>query len=438
MAAVSTISTSLAPHGREVVLPDDAPRVRVTAGPGSATQKTWNLRRPCTLIGSRRPAHILLHGRDMSAAHCVIVNTGREVLLKDLHTSAGTLCNSVRIGLTVLSDGDVITVGDTKIQVAIKAPNADADDSGCGEAYSDPTTFRNPISLSFVHAEKTWRIYDAVSLIGRHRSAFLQLDHEHISSRQAVLFRFDSDLAFFDLGGREGILLNGQPTSMAKLRRGDRIRLGPFSLCVGGGDAAGTPKSDAAASGMGSDEANSGQVASGRLDFDADRNGNGTGVLGKGDTSGDLAADAVAISSELDSLRLGITEAWHRLNIPTTEPTSADRESTPVDAEVEKELDSRDAALRGHLHELTVLQERLHDREHEVTALTVRLETEKARVAREQRAASRREKDLQKQTEDLSRREHVFAQRWAKMKQAKCPHCGESIGGPSNGTPPGS
>ena len=157
-----TATSSVSQHGRELVLPDDAPRVRVTAGPGSAVQKTWNLRRPCTLIGSRRPAHILLHGRDMSAAHCVIVNTGREVLLKDLHTSAGTLCNTVRIGLTVLSDGDVITLGDTKIQVAIKSPQLDSDDSGCGNTYTDPTTFRDPVSLTFVHTDRTWLIHDAV------------------------------------------------------------------------------------------------------------------------------------------------------------------------------------------------------------------------------------------------------------------------------------
>ncbi len=46
-----------------VELPSTAPLVRITAGFGSAGQKTWNLRRPVTLLGARRPAHIVLHDR---------------------------------------------------------------------------------------------------------------------------------------------------------------------------------------------------------------------------------------------------------------------------------------------------------------------------------------------------------------------------------------
>ncbi|MCH7808876.1 MAG: FHA domain-containing protein, partial [Planctomycetes bacterium] len=340
----------------------------MTAGPGSAVQKTWNLRRPCTLIGSRRPAHILLHGRDMSAAHCVIVNTGREVLLKDLHTSAGTLCNTVRIGLTVLSDGDVITLGDTKIQVAIKSPQLDSDDSGCGNTYTDPTTFRDPVSLTFVHTDRTWLIHDAVALVGRHRSAFVHLDHETISSRHAVLFRFDSDLAFFNLGGVDGILLNGEPTAMARLRRGDRMRLGPFSLCVGGVGAAETRTSDAEPSALESSCANPDRIVQDRLGS-GDR---GNGAHGNANGPVNLTSDAVAIGSELDSLRKGITEAWKRLNISPSEFADEGDEPKQDESEAENELDARDAALRGHFHDLTVLQEQLHDREPDVTAMTVR------------------------------------------------------------------
>ncbi len=81
-------------------LPSEAPRVRITAGVGSAAQKTWNIRRPVTLIGSKRPAHIVLHDRDISPAHCVIINTGVDVLLKDLYTHSGTLCDDSRVDLT--------------------------------------------------------------------------------------------------------------------------------------------------------------------------------------------------------------------------------------------------------------------------------------------------------------------------------------------------
>ncbi|MBI4718161.1 MAG: hypothetical protein HY763_10180 [Planctomycetes bacterium] len=67
--------TTLPIDRHELELPATAPFVRITAGVGSASQKTWNIRRPVTLIGSTRPAHIVLHDRDVSNAHCVIVNT---------------------------------------------------------------------------------------------------------------------------------------------------------------------------------------------------------------------------------------------------------------------------------------------------------------------------------------------------------------------------
>ena len=75
-----------------------------------------------TVIGSRRPAHIALHDAGICDAHCVIVNTGKDVLLKDLHTPGGTCCKTSRVDLTVLKDGDVITVGETTVQVAINHP----------------------------------------------------------------------------------------------------------------------------------------------------------------------------------------------------------------------------------------------------------------------------------------------------------------------------
>ncbi|MEK7757552.1 MAG: FHA domain-containing protein, partial [Planctomycetota bacterium] len=134
-----------------VELPTDAPLIRITTGMGSAGQKTWNLRRPVTVIGSRRPAHIVLHDEDMSNAHCVIVNTGTEVLLKDLHTSSGTQLNKTRVNLAVLADGDVITLGDTTIQVAIQVPDGGSDDSGFGMKFADPTKFPGPVSLHLIH-----------------------------------------------------------------------------------------------------------------------------------------------------------------------------------------------------------------------------------------------------------------------------------------------
>ncbi|MDO8630680.1 MAG: FHA domain-containing protein [Phycisphaerales bacterium] len=215
-----------------IELPASAPQIRVTAGYGSAGQKTWNLRRPVTLVGSKRPAHIVLHGRDISVAHCAIINTGADVLLFDLHTSSGTYCNKDRVCLAALKDGDVITIGDTKIQVAIRMPTGDADDSGCGEEFVEPTRFRNPLMLSLIHTDKQWKVEEAAVLIGRHDHAAIRLDNPEISMRHAILFRFGGGPVLFDLGSRSGVWVNGQRCEISMLVDGDRLTIGPFGIGV--------------------------------------------------------------------------------------------------------------------------------------------------------------------------------------------------------------
>ena len=203
---MNEITASL--HVPKIELPSTAPQVRITAGMGSVAQKTWNLRRPVTLIGSRRPAHIVLHASDISPAHCVIVNTGRDVLLKDLYTSSGTLCNDASVDLRVLRDGDVITVGTNRIQVAIQAPQRTSDDLDAGSNPVDPTAVHAPVAITLIHTDQQWSVERPVALIGRHESAEILLDDERVSRRHAIFFRFMDGLAVFDIGGENGILVN--------------------------------------------------------------------------------------------------------------------------------------------------------------------------------------------------------------------------------------
>jgi len=109
------------PMERSMTLSADAPTVRVTVGADSVGRKTWNLKRPVTILGSQRRSHIVIRGPAISRSHCVIINTGSDVLLKDLHTPDGTRLNGRLIDLVHLADGDVITVGQTRIEIAITA-----------------------------------------------------------------------------------------------------------------------------------------------------------------------------------------------------------------------------------------------------------------------------------------------------------------------------
>lgn len=65
-------------------------------------------------------------------------------------------------------------------------------------------------------------------VIGRHRSCDLQLSHNSVSRRHAIISRQDDDTGYFleDAGSANGTLLNGVRTDKVVLNSGDKLQLG--------------------------------------------------------------------------------------------------------------------------------------------------------------------------------------------------------------------
>lgn len=401
--------------------PETAPRIRITAGLGSATQKTWNLRRPVTLIGSHRPAHIVLHDRDISHAHCVIVNTGKEVLLKDLHTSSGTLCDGTRIDLTLLQDGNVITVGKMRIQVAIKASEQSCDDSRCGMVFDDPTLFPTPVTVGLLHTDQEWKLHEAVVLVGRHEAAPIWLDHKDIASRHAVFFRFNDQPAVFDLNGQGSVLVNGRPGTVAALSDGDRVSVGPFGLRIGFPCASGTDPL-VSSSPVHPDGANGG----------VDETVNAAAVPSSAGAAGDIDA----LHARLDALRENIDDSWERLNACQVVYEGGSDAAAEGVADTESEehgVEAHDAAIRGRLHDVARCQEQLAERELEIERQFSKLQAEAEILTSRRDAIDKRDAELNRRADEVKRREHAVAQRWTRLFAAKCPQCGEQVGPTESG-----
>ncbi len=386
-------------------LPADAPRVRITAGVGSPAQKVWTIRRPVTLIGSKRPAHIVLHDCDISAAHCVIVNTGTHVLIKDLHTEAGTTCGTSRIDLAILNDGDVIHLGATSIQVAVQMSVTPGAAPRMGYNGDDATTLRKPLSLTLAETDRRWPLREAVTLLGRLPDAPVCLDHEDVSTRRAIIFRFENGTAIYDLDGREATAVNGRPCASGRLAEGDRITIGPFSLLV------------AAASGP---------------DPTAKRDDESSGLP--------KLLDVSQIESELDVLRRNIAESWATLNTWSEETEQDEQASPSPDAAPEeldtrmKNIDVREAELRGRLHDLTQLHGQLVAREQDLRSHLSRVQHEHAALTKSRAAVATQTAELSRRAEELTRREQAVAQRWSRLQTACCPDCGRRLGSADSGS----
>jgi len=203
-----------------------APRIRATAGVGTAGQKTWNLRRPVTVVGSGRNATITLSGPSVAKAHCAIINTGRSVLLKNLSGPKSTVCNGKPVNLATLNDGDVIQIDTLRIQVAIQGGKDQNEKTGIGIAYEDPLRASHPFLLRRPDQSGEWRIEEAVCVIGRQPGLAVQLDDQEVSLAHAILFECDGQLALCDLGSRTGTWLNGERQTLAFVASGAKIRVG--------------------------------------------------------------------------------------------------------------------------------------------------------------------------------------------------------------------
>lgn len=218
-------------------LASNAPRVRITAGVGTVNQKTWNVRRPVTLIGSGPNCHILLPGAVVAKAHCAIINNGTHVLLKDLCTSSGTRCGGQPIDLHSLNDGDVVEIGDFRIQVAIQSSSLHNEQTASGIRLDEAASLP-PVGICLHPAgnEPPVVVQSPVCLIGRRDECDLALTDSQVSLAHAILFWFNGRAGVADLGSRTGTWINGEQQSLACLQAGDVLRVGPYEATIGGGE----------------------------------------------------------------------------------------------------------------------------------------------------------------------------------------------------------
>jgi hypothetical protein len=76
-------------------------------------------------------------------------------------------------------------------------------------------------------------------VVGRGADCNLVLDGQNASRRHALFLRDDEGLLVRDLGSRNGVLVNGVRASAARLRVGDRVRVGSETFAIAASDGPG-------------------------------------------------------------------------------------------------------------------------------------------------------------------------------------------------------
>jgi hypothetical protein len=210
-----------------VTMPAHAPHAAITLeeGPGDTTR--WEITEPVTIIGWGGASTLVLSDKHMSKVQCLIVHTGRYLLLRDLHSPKPTDLNGERAFIAVLADGDRISVGNTTLAVHLEnGPTGDADQNG------NPMRLPGALELQDTVSPEKAVIDKAVTVLGRREDLDIYLDDASISPAHAVVFHFDNRPMVRDLGSRSGVEVNGELQVLSPLNEGDLLKVGPFEVKV--------------------------------------------------------------------------------------------------------------------------------------------------------------------------------------------------------------
>jgi pSer/pThr/pTyr-binding forkhead associated (FHA) protein len=89
--------------------------IRIDAG----HSETYPVRRR-TRIGRAPGCEVLVDSSSVSRHHALLLTNLRDVIVEDLRSTNGVLVNGRRVSRQLLTDGDILTVGDVEFRVSVK------------------------------------------------------------------------------------------------------------------------------------------------------------------------------------------------------------------------------------------------------------------------------------------------------------------------------
>ena len=92
---------------------------------GDGTRRDFPVTKPRTVIGRTDSCDLRIPVPDVSRKHCELVLEDDELVLRDLESSNGTLCNDKRVVEIELEPGDTIAVGPVRFVVQIEGDPAE-------------------------------------------------------------------------------------------------------------------------------------------------------------------------------------------------------------------------------------------------------------------------------------------------------------------------
>jgi pSer/pThr/pTyr-binding forkhead associated (FHA) protein len=205
-------------------VPPGAPIVVATICSGPGEGQSIRLRRTASVFGAKHGCKLVLRHPNVNRRHCLIVNTGYRVLLRDLDTNGRTLRNGLKVELEALEDDDRLTLGPWEFKIDVQhseAPGA-SDSPVVIDLEPDPTI----LALEDIESGKMTRLPRDVTLIGRSAGADIVVEDNEVSYAHAAIYCYLGKPAVFDLVSENGTQVNGEHINFAMLQDCDELTFG--------------------------------------------------------------------------------------------------------------------------------------------------------------------------------------------------------------------
>ncbi len=209
-------------------LPAGAPTATVSIRKGPGSGQSIQLRRAVSLFGTKRGCKFVLRDPTVDRRHCVVVNTGYRIILRDLNTNGRTWLNGAKIEQEMLTDGQTIKIGPWEFYIEVTAADirGASDSPVVVDLEPDPTL----LAIEDVTSGHIAKLSRDVAILGRGPNSDFVVQDRETSRVHAIIFSYLGRPAIFDLASENGTWVNGQRAVFAMLQNGDELTFGSRTI----------------------------------------------------------------------------------------------------------------------------------------------------------------------------------------------------------------
>jgi len=235
-----------------------------------------------------------------------------------------------------------------------------------------------PLLLRDQKSQDGWRVKRRVALVGRRSGATVHLDADQVCDAHALLFCCGDTWMVLDLGSRAGVVLNHWPVRLARLQEGDLCQIGSVTLAVGGRESEASepepPNEPRTKTPNAADIQKKPSMS--RPDRTAPKPVGNSRPAAPAPCAamrrGHRGKPGTEPGSQLATIKAELELAWARLNKWKLEVADHSDLLTECSGDLSRriaQLDARDAAMRGLLHDLTRYHDHLVECQAKLTGL---------------------------------------------------------------------